>query len=213
MVSVEVRFLVGIYSTRECAGARTLGAASALLLAPPRRLHRDPARPLAPPPAGHRLRPGLRPQARNPKPGSRNPKPGSRNLKPESRNLKPESRNPEPETRNLEPEARNTNPPGSTAMPRLTAKPPSPLHNPPYFSGRGTTRAEDAQGTPTQSHISPSTLVYEDNKPPRSSNTRGKCLHPGSKPCILMTVRMQSHMETLIIYKLGSMKFTTQNDL
>ena len=29
-------------------------------------------------------------------------------------------------------------------------------------SGRGTTRAEDAPGTPTQSHISPSILVYED---------------------------------------------------
>jgi len=29
-------------------------------------------------------------------------------------------------------------------------------------SGRGTTKAEDAQGTPTQSHISPSILVYED---------------------------------------------------
>ena len=29
------------------------------------------------------------------------------------------------------------------------------------ISGRGTTRAEDAQGTPTQSHISPSVLVYE----------------------------------------------------
>jgi len=29
-------------------------------------------------------------------------------------------------------------------------------------SGRGTTRTEDAQGTPTQSHISPSKLVYED---------------------------------------------------
>ena len=28
--------------------------------------------------------------------------------------------------------------------------------------GRGTTRAEDAQGTPTQSHISPSIQVYED---------------------------------------------------
>ena len=32
-------------------------------------------------------------------------------------------------------------------------------------SGRGTTRAEDAQGTPTQSHISPSILVYEDKLP------------------------------------------------
>ena len=29
--------------------------------------------------------------------------------------------------------------------------------------GRGTTRAEDAQGTPTQRHISPSILVYEDD--------------------------------------------------
>ena len=29
--------------------------------------------------------------------------------------------------------------------------------------GRGAARAEDAQGTPTQSHISPSILVYEDN--------------------------------------------------
>ena len=31
-------------------------------------------------------------------------------------------------------------------------------------SGRGTARAEDAQGTPTQSHISPSILLYEDNQ-------------------------------------------------
>ena len=29
-------------------------------------------------------------------------------------------------------------------------------------NGRGTARAEDAQGTPIQSHISPSILVYED---------------------------------------------------
>ena len=28
---------------------------------------------------------------------------------------------------------------------------------------RGTARAEDAQGTPTQNHISPSILVYEGN--------------------------------------------------
>ena len=32
--------------------------------------------------------------------------------------------------------------------------------------GRGTTRAEDAQGTPTQSNISPSILVYEDKSDP-----------------------------------------------
>jgi len=30
------------------------------------------------------------------------------------------------------------------------------------LSGRGAVRAEDAQVTPTQSHISPSMLVYED---------------------------------------------------
>jgi len=29
-------------------------------------------------------------------------------------------------------------------------------------SGRGAARAEDAQGTPTQSHVSPSILVYEE---------------------------------------------------
>jgi len=31
-----------------------------------------------------------------------------------------------------------------------------------WLSGRGTTRAEDAQGTPTQRHVSPRILVYED---------------------------------------------------
>ena len=30
-------------------------------------------------------------------------------------------------------------------------------------SGRGTTRAEGDEGTPTQSHISPSILVYDDD--------------------------------------------------
>jgi hypothetical protein len=30
------------------------------------------------------------------------------------------------------------------------------------LSGRGAARAEDAQGTPTQGHVSPSSLVYED---------------------------------------------------
>ena len=34
-----------------------------------------------------------------------------------------------------------------------------------WLSGRGTARAEDAQGTPTQSHISPSILVYEEYTP------------------------------------------------
>ena len=32
----------------------------------------------------------------------------------------------------------------------------------PGIYGRGAARAEDAQGTPTQSHISPSILVYEE---------------------------------------------------
>jgi len=36
-----------------------------------------------------------------------------------------------------------------------------PQGHEPEHSERGTTRAEDAQGTPTQSHISPSILVYE----------------------------------------------------
>ena len=35
--------------------------------------------------------------------------------------------------------------------------------------GRGTIRAEDAQGTPTQSHISPSILVYEDSARPSTT--------------------------------------------
>jgi len=36
------------------------------------------------------------------------------------------------------------------------------LQRPSFCEWRGTTRAEDAQGTPTQNHISPSILVYED---------------------------------------------------
>ena len=34
-----------------------------------------------------------------------------------------------------------------------------------YRSRKGTTRAEDAQETPTQSHISPSILEYENQLP------------------------------------------------
>ena len=33
-----------------------------------------------------------------------------------------------------------------------------------YLSGRGAARAEDAQTTPTESHVSPSILVYEDHQ-------------------------------------------------
>jgi len=41
------------------------------------------------------------------------------------------------------------------------------------YSGRGTTRAKDAQGTPTKSHISTSILVYEDNVANSRSNFGG----------------------------------------
>jgi len=37
-------------------------------------------------------------------------------------------------------------------------------------SGGGFTKAEDAQGTPTQSHVSPSILVYEDNEKPSTAD-------------------------------------------
>ena len=49
------------------------------------------------------------------------------------------------------------------------------------LSGRGTTRAEDAQGTPAQSHISPSILGYEDKhqEPPFLIDTTSHfCQHP-----------------------------------
>ena len=38
--------------------------------------------------------------------------------------------------------------------------------------GRGTARAEDAQGTPTQSHVSPIILVYEDKVIPACDAAR-----------------------------------------
>ena len=60
-----------------------------------------------------------------------------------------------------------------------------------YISGRGTARADNTQGTPTQIHISPSILVYEDKKVIWGEAGRER-------------VRMeQSHVETLIIHKLG----------
>jgi len=40
------------------------------------------------------------------------------------------------------------------------------------FIWEGTTRAEDAQGTPTQSHISPSILVYEDETNPHPTRVK-----------------------------------------
>jgi len=53
--------------------------------------------------------------------------------------------------------------------------------------GRGFTRAEDAQGTPTRSHISPSILVYEEKRGTDSGGGRGPYKTPktdqfGSQP-------------------------------
>jgi len=53
--------------------------------------------------------------------------------------------------------------------PHLRVANPSPVGAVSLFwwrdlSGRGTTRVDDAQGTPTQSHISPIILVYKDNR-------------------------------------------------
>ena len=53
---------------------------------------------------------------------------------------------------------------------RRLSRPGTPLQTQPVQkqpvidAGRGTTRAEDAHGTPTQSHISPSILVYEETQ-------------------------------------------------
>jgi len=49
-----------------------------------------------------------------------------------------------------------------------------------YLAERGTTRAGDAHGTPTQSRISPSILVYEDYPlPGQSRNFFGSGKHQG----------------------------------
>ena len=45
-----------------------------------------------------------------------------------------------------------------------------------WLNGRGTARAADAQGTPTQSHISLSILLYED-KPCHEEDTAGVQTH------------------------------------
>ena len=70
----------------------------------------------------------------------------------------------------------------------------SHAHNCLYFSdGRGAARAEDAQGTPTQSHISPRILVYKQEVTPgfrRDPNP--------SKPLSPLT---QEHCLTLIIVR------------
>ena len=45
--------------------------------------------------------------------------------------------------------------------------------------GRGTTRAEDAQGTPTQGHTSSSILVYEDKLQHRTSRDKDEIPETG----------------------------------
>ena len=48
-------------------------------------------------------------------------------------------------------------------------------------SGSGTTRAENAQGSPTQSHITPSILIHEDNIPSQigmAGRVPERALHP-----------------------------------
>jgi len=48
----------------------------------------------------------------------------------------------------------------------------------------GTTRAEDAQGTLTQSHISPRLLVYEENSDARDVFSRGVTLEHVKRGCV-----------------------------
>ena len=49
---------------------------------------------------------------------------------------------------------------------------------PAILHGRGTTRAEDAQGTPTQSHISRRVLVYEDSMRRQLPSQASRCVQP-----------------------------------
>ena len=55
------------------------------------------------------------------------------------------------------------------------------------LSGRGTTRAKDAQGTPTRSHISPIKLVYEDKKERRTHGPHTLVEGPHTRVCGLST--------------------------
>ena len=59
------------------------------------------------------------------------------------------------------------------------------------FVGRVAVRAEVAPGTPTQSHISPSILVYEDK---HARFNRRTALAPGRLQCSLRFVRCRANM-------------------
>ena len=65
----------------------------------------------------------------------------------------------------------------------------------PLVSGRGSTRAEDAQGTPTQSHISPSILVYEDYFMPSSPRDPNLCVCLAGLRINRLSFKVQSNTE------------------
>jgi hypothetical protein len=131
-----------------------------------------------PKPKTQNLKPATRdprPETRNPEPESRNPRPETRNPKAEIRNLEPEIPNPRIETRNAKPEMRNPQAAGripargkhlsgKTFSHRKSGEVRPHLacfqrQNPRIVLGTVTcnsARAEDAQRTPTQCHISPS---------------------------------------------------------
>ena len=55
-------------------------------------------------------------------------------------------------------------------------------------SGRGAARAEDAQGTPTQSHISPNILAYEENI--SGTVLLARCCHPCVPSLLLSSLEL-----------------------
>ena len=69
--------------------------------------------------------------------------------------------------------------------------------------GRGTARVEDAQGTPTQSHVFPSILVCEDEMVPNSgfgnsvTYASAECMPPGGDKRAENAKRVK-HTETVI---------------
>ena len=65
-------------------------------------------------------------------------------------------------------------------------------------TGRGTTRAEDAPGTSTQSHISPIILVYEDKTHPLHSaalNQIGDLNQNGDLSCSVVQTEMGGRVD------------------
>ena len=69
-------------------------------------------------------------------------------------------------------------PPATSLPPRSKSHSRFPYPRGFYDSRRGSARAEDARGTPTQSHISPSIQVYEENQSERARLGRFSPLTP-----------------------------------